>query len=147
MTFAEKEQDIFELSNKDNYYFVQCISSDFKMGKGIALEFNRVFNCKNELIKEFKNFKWENTGRCIKAKNSVVFHLITKNRYWDKPTYRTLKESIMELKTLCLGQNIKKLVMPKIGCGLDKLQWNTVKENIIKIFNDTDIEILICYLD
>ena len=147
MTFAEKEQDIFELSNKDNYYFVQCISSDFKMGKGIALEFNRVFNCKNELIKEFKNFKWENTGRCIKAKNSIVFHLITKNRYWDKPTYRTLKESLMELKTLCLEQNIKKLVMPKIGCGLDKLQWNTVKENIIKIFNDTDIEILICYLD
>ena len=147
MTFAEKEQDIFELSNKDNYYFVQCISSDFKMGKGIALEFNRVFNCKNELVKEFKNFKWENTGRCIKVKNSIVFHLITKNRYWDKPTYRTLKESLMELKTLCLEQNIKKLVMPKIGCGLDKLQWNTVKENIIKIFNDTDIEILICYLD
>ena len=147
MTFAEKEQDIFELSNKDNYYFVQSISSDFKMGKGIALEFNRVFNCKNELVKEFKNFKWENTGRCIKAKNSIVFHLITKNRYWDKPTYRTLKESLMELKTLCLEQNIKKLVMPKIGCGLDKLQWNTVKENIIKIFNDTDIEILICYLD
>ena len=147
MTFAEKEQDIFELSNKDNYYFVQCISSDFKMGKGIALEFNRVFNCKNELVKEFKNFKWENTGRCIKAKNSIVFHLITKNRYWDKPTYRTLKESLMELKTLCIEQNIKKLVMPKIGCGLDKLQWNTVKENIIKIFNDTDIEILICYLD
>ena len=147
MTFAEKEQDIFELSNKDNYYFVQCISSDFKMGKGIALEFNRIFNCKNELVKEFKNFKWENTGRCIKAKNSIVFHLITKNKYWDKPTYRTLKESLMELKTLCLEQNIKKLVMPKIGCGLDKLQWNTVKENIIKIFNDTDIEILICYLD
>ena len=147
MTFTEKEQDIFELSNKDNYYFVQCISSDFKMGKGIALEFNKVFNCKNELVKEFKNFKWENTGRCIKAKNSIVFHLITKNRYWDKPTYRTLKESLIELKTLCLEQNIKKLVMPKIGCGLDKLQWNTVKENIIKIFNDTDIEILICYLD
>ena len=147
MTFAEKEQDIFELSNKDNYYFVQCISSDFKMGKGIALEFNRVFNCKNELVKEFKNFKWENTGRCIKAKNSIVFHLITKNRYCDKPTYRTLKESLIELKTLCIEQNIKKLVMPKIGCGLDKLQWNTVKENIIKIFNDTDIEILICYLD
>ena len=99
------------------------------------------------MLKEFKNFKWENTGRCIKAKNSIVFHLITKNRYWDKPTYRTLKESLMELKTLCLEQNIKKLVMPKIGCGLDKLQWNTVKENIIKIFNDTDIEILICYLD
>ena len=147
MTFAEEEQDIFELSDKDNYYFVQSISSDFKMGKGIALEFNKVFNCKNELVKEFKNFKWENTGRCIKAKDSIVFHLITKNRYWDKPTYRTLKESLMELKTLCLEQNIKKLVMPKIGCGLDKLQWNTVKENIIKIFNDTDIEILICYLD
>lgn len=147
MTFTEQEQDIFELSNKDNYYFVQCISSDFKMGKGIALEFNKVFNCKNELVKEFKNFKWENKGKCIKAKNSIVFHLVTKNRYWDKPTYRTLKESLIELKTLCIEQGVKKLAMPKIGCGLDKLQWNTVKENIVKIFNDTDIEILVCYLD
>lgn len=147
MTFTEQEQDIFELSNKDNYYFVQCISSDFKMGKGIALEFNKVFNCKNELVKEFKNFKWENKGRCIKVKNSIVFHLVTKNRYWDKPTYRTLKESLIELKTLCIEQGVKKLAMPKIGCGLDKLQWNTVKENIVKIFNDTDIEILVCYLD
>lgn len=147
MTFTEQEQDIFELSNKDNYYFVQCISSDFKMGKGIALEFNKVFNCKNELVKEFKNFKWEDKGRCIKAKNSIVFHLITKSRYWDKPTYRTLKESLIELKTLCIELGVKKLAMPKIGCGLDKLQWNTVKENIIKIFNDTDIEILVCYLD
>ena len=41
---------------------------------------------------------------------------------------------------------ITKLAMPCIGCGLDKLKWEKVREIIKEIFEDMDIEILICYL-
>ena len=41
---------------------------------------------------------------------------------------------------------ITKLAMPLIGCGLDKLEWNRVKDVIEDVFDDTDVEILICYL-
>ena len=34
--------------------------------------------------------------------------------------------------------------MPIIGCGLDKLQWDKVSKIIKEIFEDTDIEILVC---
>ncbi len=40
----------------------------------------------------------------------------------------------------------KYLAMPKIGCGLDKLQWSKVREIICDVFKDVDIEILVCYL-
>lgn len=36
--------------------------------------------------------------------------------------------------------------MPRIGCGLDKLEWNKVKEMIKEIFEDTDIVIEVYYL-
>lgn len=38
------------------------------------------------------------------------------------------------------------IAMPKIGCGLDKLEWSKVKAIIEEVFAGTDIEILICYL-
>lgn len=37
--------------------------------------------------------------------------------------------------------------MPKIGCGLDKLKWNKVKEILfLMYFKNIDVEILVCYL-
>lgn len=42
--------------------------------------------------------------------------------------------------------NIKRLVMPKIGCGLDRLSWEKVEPMIKEIFKNLDIEIIICYL-
>ena len=44
------------------------------------------------------------------------------------------------------NKNIKKLVMPKIGCGLDRLSWDKVEPMIQEIFKDLDIEIVVCYL-
>jgi len=49
------------------------------------------------------------------------------------------------LKDFSLKKNIKKLAMPKIGCGLDCLLWDCVEEEIKNIFNMTDIEIVVCY--
>jgi len=34
--------------------------------------------------------------------------------------------------------------MPRIGCGLDRLQWMPTSEAIKKAFDKTDIEILVC---
>lgn len=42
--------------------------------------------------------------------------------------------------------DIKYLGIPKLGCGLDKLQWKKVKEIIEEVFSDMDIEIEIRYL-
>ena len=52
--------------------------------------------------------------------------------------------SLNAMKTLALNNNVKKIAMPLIGCGLDRLKWEKVSEIIKETFSETDIEILIC---
>ena len=37
-----------------------------------------------------------------------------------------------------------KIAMPKIGSGLDRLNWQDVEQIIKDVFADTDVEILVC---
>ena len=146
MILKEEFRDLFSLD--DSYYLVQCISADFAMGAGIAVQFNKHFDTKNKLIKQCGgnylsawDSNFEETIPCIQE--GRVFNLITKRNYWNKPTYETLENALIALKSLSWG-NVAKLAMPLIGCGLDKLEWSKVSKMIKDIFEDTDIEILVC---
>jgi len=37
--------------------------------------------------------------------------------------------------------------MPKIGCGLDKLEWGKVSTMLTEIFEESDVNITVCVLD
>lgn len=145
MIYKEIKQDLFKVS--DDYYLAHCISADFGMGKGIVVEFNKRFDLKRKLQICFPDYinQWHHNGwtsDCIRFDR--IFNLITKERYFHKPTYKTLQGALEEMKKICCQENITKIAMPVIGCGLDKLEWNQVSKIIKKVFEDTDIEILIC---
>lgn len=114
------------------------------MGAGIAVDFNKKFKLENK----FKLIELSGTPIKIGSAWLVgkVFNLITKSKYYGKPTYQTLQMTLDEMKETCQLENIKYLAMPKIGCGLDKLSWGKVREMLKNTFNDTDIEILVCSL-
>jgi len=50
------------------------------------------------------------------------------------------------MKEQCENFDIEKIAMPLIGCGLDRLDWEQVKDVIEDVFGETDIEILVCKL-
>ena len=50
--------------------------------------------------------------------------MITKERYFHKPTYDSITATIYYMKNHALSNGVKHITMPKIGCGLDRLQWN-----------------------
>lgn len=135
MKLTIKKKDLF--TEKD-CYFAHCISRDYALGAGIAKEFNRRYGMRNKL-KELGS-----SDKSILIDN--VFNLVTKDKYWHKPTYKSLSESLIELKEQMGILEIKKLAIPKIGCGLDRLDWEQVKNLIEIIFYDTDVEIIVCYL-
>lgn len=82
----------------------------------------------------------------FKDKKLLVFNLITKKSYYGKPTYQTITKCIEQIVEQCERHDIKYLAMPKIGCGLDRLQWGKVREIILDKFKDTDITIEVRYL-
>ena len=145
MIYKEETRDLFSVP--EEYYLAHCISADFGMGKGIVVEFNKRFDMKRKLqnkypdyINEWHRRKW--TFNCILEDR--VFNLITKERYFHKPTYDSLYGALNLMKFISLQHNIQKIAMPIIGCGLDRLQWDKVSKIIQEIFEDTDIEILVC---
>lgn len=143
MRYKEEKRDLFSAGNE--YHFAHCISADFGMGKGIVIEFNKRFDMKNKLKQAYPNYlqTWAN-GDCIKEEK--VFNLITKERYYGKPTLKTMENALIKMKEICLEENITKIAMPKIGCGLDQLNWMDVKQLLFEVFEDTDIEIFVCYI-
>ena len=147
MIYREEIKDLFSIS--DQYYLAHCISSDFGMGKGIVIEFNNRFNMKRKLKSKYPNYLKEYSeenrcGDCILE--GRVLNLITKERYYQKPTYKSLTQALNVMKQVCLENKINKVAMPTIGCGLDKLEWDKVVEIIKGTFNDTEMEILVCTL-
>ena len=50
----------------------------------------------------------------------------------------------LNIARLRIPSDCKKIAMPVIGCGLDRLEWCKVSEIIKEVFEDTDVEILVC---
>ena len=84
------------------------------------------------------------------TKNHIVANLVTKEKVHDKPTYNSLKDSLIDLRDWTIRAYYSgrisslKIGMPLIGCGLDALPWEKVEIIIKKVFNNTNIEIFIC---
>lgn len=139
MKFIEEKGDLFSVSPK--YYFAHCISSDFALGAGIAVQFDKRYNMRERL----KNGNCTcHIGNVILVDN--VFNLITKKYCYLKPTYHSLEQAIITMKNIMYEMGVTKLAIPKIGCGLDRLEWKKVREILISNFMDTDVEILVRYL-
>lgn len=146
MKYKEEFRDLFLVPN--DYCLAHCISADFALGAGIAVEFNRRFDMRNKLKSNMDDylqyFKYIRKGKGDCLLVDKVFNLITKERCYEKPTYKSIRESLCVMKRICETNNIKKIAMPAIGCGLDQLQWDKVSNIILEVFSDIDVEILVC---
>lgn len=140
MTYREIEADLFSMP--EDCALCHCVSSDFALGAGIAKRF-AAMGVKRELISRYPR-EWNGKGYCLitTVNGRVVANLVTKQRYFNKPTLETLEQALVELREKALS----KIAMPKIGCGLDKLLWEDVSPIIKRIFADTDTEITVCFL-
>ena len=94
-----------------------CVSKDMRMGKGIAVNFKNRFGQIDELIRQHKS-----VGECavIKSGNRYIYYLVTKTKYYFKPTYDDLENSVIDMKKHIVANGINKLSIPLIGCVLDK---------------------------
>ena len=147
---TEKQIDLFkEIENtKEKCLVMHCISFDKKMGAGIAKPLNEKFKIRERILFPNAYPYWDNKGFSQMSffENGIIFNLVTKNNYWEKPTYETLRQALEDARNIInlFETRIKKIVMPRIGCGLDKLDWNKVKPIVEEIL--ADFEVVVCYI-
>ena len=141
----EVQADIFTFDDLV-YTYAHCISEDLKMGAGIAVPIKKKFNL-GAMADQYQHL---GPADYFEAPTCVLFHgvlnLITKKYFWNKPTYEDMKNTLLKMKQVVEHYKIYKVIMPRIGCGLDKLNWKRVKLIIEEVFENVDIEITVCYL-
>ena len=132
-----------DLFNGPKSSLAHCVASDLKMGAGIAVLFKKKFKGLDKLKEQVPKVG----SICVLERNSsYIYYLITKKYTKDYPTLDTIKSSLTEMRNHAVKHDIKSISMPRIGSGLDKLDWNDVKNIIIEVFTDTDIVINVFYL-
>lgn len=147
MNYAEIQGDLFSSVGRDKTLLVHCISSDFALGAGIAKQFT-ARGVKQELLSKYKKDGWQGHGYCLLTDNGIsVANLVTKEKYWHKPTITTVHEALLDLKTQAAGKGYKNLAMPAIGCGLDRLRWQDVRIVVNDVFEDTDMNVSVYFVD
>ncbi|XP_010175842.2 ADP-ribose glycohydrolase OARD1, partial [Antrostomus carolinensis] len=130
--------DLFSCPQTDS--LAHCISEDCRMGAGIAVLFKKKFGGVQELLDQQKK-----TGEVavLQRDERYIYYLITKKRVSHKPTYETMRKSLEAMKAHCLNNGVTDISMPRIGCGLDGLDWNKVSAILGEVFEDTDIKITV----
>ena len=141
MTITFENKDLFTMDQ--GYYLAHCISADFALGAGIAKAFDSVYNMRFKLFRHYPDYEYHG-GDALLINNT--FNLVTKKKCWHKPTYESLREALEMMKELMEFEHVNKLAMPKIASGLDRLNWDYVYDIICDVFNDTNVEIVICEL-
>ena len=132
------------ITEKD--YITHCISADFALGAGIAKIIDQKYDVRSKLINNPVYKKSCSDGNGYVIATGQVFNLVTKAKYNDKPTYASINNALIKLAELCKCRKIDTIHMPKIGCGLDKLNWNIVFPMICRIFSEYGINVCIYFL-
>ncbi|CAK0869643.1 unnamed protein product [Prorocentrum cordatum] len=137
----EERGDLFEVGAE--WSLCHCVSKDLEMSAGIAVAFKKEFGGVPELQSQGPQ-----VGGVVslQKKGRFIYYLVTKNKYGGKPNVATLEASLRAMRQHMEKDGVRKLAMPKIGCGLDKLSWGTVVEIIMQVFDDMDVELLVRYI-
>lgn len=147
MKYNESKGDLFSLP--EYFSLGHCISLCCGMGAGIAVRFQKEFDMRDTLLGIIKNNNLSYPVTIMYDCNNgrKIFNLVTKQNFWNKPTLQSLEICVKEMAKLCKDNNIKYLGLPKIGCGLDRLNWYKVREIIKENFKDMPIQIEVRYLE
>ena len=79
----------------------------------------------------------------LEDEGRYIYYLVTKKLSTGKPILEDLVSSLEKMREHCTEHGVKCLAMPRIGCGLDRLEWRKVKPKIEEIFSGLDISITI----
>ena len=135
--YREVKGDLFSSSES----LAHCISADFKMSSGIARSFKRKFPAQypEDLSKQTVPL-WVQP---LPGDGRFLYHLLTKERYYQKPTYTSLRASLEHMRSHAETNDVLKISMPQIGCGNDKLDWDLVRRLIREVFDGSNVCITI----
>ena len=136
----EKEGNLLDSDES----IAHCISADFKMAAGVARKIKQLLPMRKLTSNSVRHKAlWP---QIIEKPQRFVYHMITKTRYFHKPTYKALRASLLALKSHAETNNVTRISMPRVGCGLDQLDWQKVRDMIQDVFHSSTVQVTVLTL-
>ena len=142
---TETTGDLFELPGVK--CIAHCISADCEMGAGFAKRVAARYG--GASFRQRAAARSPRIGEAVPvlAEGGVlVYNLVTKARYFEKPTLHALGEALVSMREYARTAGIRRITMPRIGCGLDRLEWSDVRALLDKTYRGSGIEIVVVEL-
>ena len=136
---TEQTGDLF--SCDESASLAHCVSECLAMGKGIAILFKKKFGRVADLKAQHGVIGKGALLPRPNEENAFVYYLITKARYFNKPTLGSVQQSCEWMRNHAVAHNVRCIALPRIGCGLDGLRWPDVKTVLVSVFEQTNIHI------
>ena len=155
MTYREVQGDLLQMP--PNYVVAHNIDAgEVALGAGVALALCQKFPNLRAYCKEYAENNEHKVGLTYRYTNGihVVYNMYTKPHVYfnairgmTPQEYLTnQKNCLMDLRNQMLYHNETQLAIPRIACGLDRCQWHDIEQLLHEVFDETDIEIVVCYL-
>lgn len=120
------------------------------MGKGLALQFKQQFPenfrayataCKTGEVKVGRMFV---TRRETPEGPRWIINFPTKQDWRHPSRLEWVESGLHDLRRVLLAEGIRSVALPKLGCGLGGLDWETVRPLIESILGDLeDVEVVV----
>ena len=120
-----------------------CISADAQMSKGFAQFLSDRIprlrrTCRRaHLLKDQVFPFWDSLSR------RYIYNLVTKEKNSDKPDLQTLATTLQSMQSHATMHGVSTIAIPKIGCGLDQMNWQDVVKLLRGIFAYSDVQIVV----
>ena len=75
--------------------------------------------------------------------NKHIFKLVTRQRFYVKPSYYSLSSRFCSLAKKIEAKGITKIALTKLGCGLIRLNRDTVLRLIERNFANSNVNVII----
>ena len=130
INYREVQRDL--LNYPVYYKIAHCIPADLTFYGDTAKRIDKLFS----LSHIFKNIDKESYKASQIIYEGNVFTLLVNEKKFAPVEDEDLKECLNSLAYLCLADHVKYLAMPRICCGRNKKDWNTVKTMILDAFSN-----------
>ena len=124
------------LTSPEDAPLVHCISHDGALSAGFALHVHARYKIRHEIQATHRSCP----GLVpIRRGKRLILNLITKRRYFDKPTLSSLRSALILLRNFLDANGILCISTVGLGSGLDRLNYHDVLHVLSDVFSKTNV--------
>jgi Macro domain len=144
ISFLRSQIPVYHRRDKDITTAMQhmpvahCISQDRAQSKGIADSICKICPANRQVY-----FVPVGSVSVTRSNKYVVYNLVTKCKYYEKPSYDSLKSCLKLMREKIIEDRIEKLAIPELGCGLDQLKWSRVLPMIKETLHGLKLDVYV----